>query len=42
MGYVIAAYVLAIGGTLAYGIFLSRERRALERALSRGEDSNPG
>lgn len=42
MGYVIAAYGLALGGVAVYAIWLSRERRSLRRALSRGKESNRG
>jgi HAMP domain-containing protein len=39
---VIAAYGLALGAVAAYAIWLSRERRSLRRALSRGKESNRG
>ena len=42
MGYMIAAYVMAVGGVILYGSALARERRALHRRLSQGDQSNPG
>jgi len=42
MTYLIAAYVIGVGGVLAYATYILKQRRALRRALSQGEESNPG
>ncbi len=42
MGYLIAAYVVGLGGIVAYALWLARERRALRQALARGAQPNPG
>jgi hypothetical protein len=42
MAYLIAAYAIGVVGVLAYAACILRERRALRRALSQGEKSNPG
>ena len=42
MGYLIAAYAIGMGGVVFYAIHILRERRALQSALSQGEESNPG
>lgn len=34
MGYLIAAYVVGVGGLVGYLLWLVRERRALARELS--------
>jgi hypothetical protein len=40
MSYLIAAYGLAIGTLVAYGVWVQGQRRALERAArSRGSES---
>jgi hypothetical protein len=42
MTYLISAYVIGVGGVLAYAAYILKQRRALRRALSQGEESNPG
>jgi len=42
MGYLIAAYVIGVGGVLFYTLYLRRERLVLQSALSQAEESNPG
>ena len=42
MAYLIAAYAVVLGGVIGYAGFLAKERRELRRALSQGEESNPG
>ncbi len=42
VGYLIAAYLIGVGGVLVYAASILRERRALRRAISQGEKSNPG
>lgn len=40
MGYVIAAYAIAVGGVVAYAAWLARERRRLALALRAGARQN--
>jgi hypothetical protein len=41
MAYLIAAYAIGVVGVLAYAAYILRERRALRRALSQGENQIP-
>lgn len=40
MGYLIAAYGIAVGGLVAYAAWLARERRRLTAALGAAERQN--
>lgn len=42
VGYLIAAYLIGVGGVLVYAAYILRERRALRTAISQGGKSNPG
>ena len=39
MGYLIAAYVVGVGGVVAYGAWLGRERRRLRALLEAGRQN---
>lgn len=41
-GYLIAAYAVALGALLGYGLHLARERRQLRRELSEGPPRDRG
>lgn len=42
MSYAVAAYAIAVGGVLAYAVWLARTRARLVRALSGPPGSNGG
>lgn len=42
MSYAVAAYAIAVGGVLAYAVWLVRTRTRLLRALSGAPGSNGG
>jgi len=42
MSYAVASYALVVGGLVAYGAWLARSRRRLERELGAPRDRNHG
>jgi CcmD family protein len=42
LSYALAAYVVVVGGVVAYGAWLARRRKQLERELAAAAERNDG